>query len=48
MFAGSQTGLPSIESTQAGGIADWADSIEGNPVWDPANIDVPTMVFHSD
>lgn len=30
---------------QAGGIADWADSIQGNPVWDPANIDVPTMVF---
>ncbi len=31
---------------QAGGIADWADSTAGNPVWDPADIDVPTMVFY--
>jgi pimeloyl-ACP methyl ester carboxylesterase len=31
---------------QAGGIADWAASTRGDPVWDPANIDVPTMVFY--
>jgi pimeloyl-ACP methyl ester carboxylesterase len=31
---------------QAGGIADWADSTAGDPVWDPADIDVPTMVFY--
>jgi pimeloyl-ACP methyl ester carboxylesterase len=31
---------------QAGGIADWADSVAGDPVWDPAHIDVPTMVFY--
>jgi pimeloyl-ACP methyl ester carboxylesterase len=31
---------------QAGGIADWADSTAGEPVWDPADIDVPTMVFY--
>ena len=31
---------------QAGGIADWAASTRGDPVWDPADIDVPTMVFY--
>ncbi|MFC7132869.1 MULTISPECIES: alpha/beta hydrolase [Salinibaculum] len=31
---------------QAGGIADWRESVRGDPVWDPANIDVPTMVFY--
>jgi len=31
---------------QAGGIADWADSTAGDPVWDPAGIEVPTMVFY--
>jgi pimeloyl-ACP methyl ester carboxylesterase len=31
---------------QAGGIADWAASTAGNPVWDPAGIEVPTMVFY--
>jgi pimeloyl-ACP methyl ester carboxylesterase len=31
---------------QAGGIADWKDSIQGDTVWDPADIDVPTMVFY--
>ena len=31
---------------QAGGIADWAESTAGDPVWDPADIDVPTMVFY--
>ncbi len=31
---------------QAGGIADWAASTRGDPVWDPANVDVPTMVFY--
>ena len=31
---------------QAGGIADWAASAEGDPVWDPADVDVPTLVFY--
>ena len=31
---------------QSGGIADWADSVQGEPVWDPAAVDVPTMVFY--
>jgi len=31
---------------QTGGIVDWAASTDGDPVWDPANIDVPTMVFY--
>jgi len=31
---------------QMGGIADWVDSTRGDPVWDPANIEVPTMVFY--
>jgi pimeloyl-ACP methyl ester carboxylesterase len=31
---------------QAGGIADWKDSVDGDPVWDPANIEVPTLVFY--
>jgi pimeloyl-ACP methyl ester carboxylesterase len=31
---------------QAGGIADWAASTAGDPVWDPADIDVPTLVFY--
>ncbi len=31
---------------QAGGIADWAASTRGEPVWDPAAVDVPTMVFY--
>ncbi len=30
---------------QAGGIADWAASTRGEPVWDPQFVDVPTMVF---
>ena len=33
-------------AVQAGGIADWAASTRGEPVWDPANIDVPVMVFY--
>lgn len=33
-------------AVQAGGIADWADSVRGDPVWDPANVGVPTMVFY--
>jgi len=31
---------------QTGGIHDWRASVEGDPVWDPANVDVPTMVFY--
>jgi pimeloyl-ACP methyl ester carboxylesterase len=31
---------------QAGGIADWAASTRGEPVWDPANIEVPVLVFY--
>ncbi|MHB9287200.1 alpha/beta hydrolase [Halobacteriales archaeon Cl-PHB] len=31
---------------QSGGIADWAASTAGNPVWDPQQVDVPTMVFY--
>ena len=31
---------------QAGGIADWAASTRGEPVWEPGNIAVPTMVFY--
>lgn len=31
---------------QAGGIADWADSTRGDPVWDPAAVDLPTLVFY--
>ena len=31
---------------QAGGIADWAASTRGSPVWDPGNIDVPTLLFY--
>ncbi len=30
---------------QTGGILDWKASVEGDPVWDPAGIDVPTTVF---
>jgi alpha-beta hydrolase superfamily lysophospholipase len=30
---------------QTGGIADWAASVDGDPVWDPGAIDVPTLVF---
>jgi pimeloyl-ACP methyl ester carboxylesterase len=33
-------------AVQAGGIADWAASTRGDPVWDPATVDVPTMVFY--
>ncbi len=33
-------------AVQAGGIADWADSTAGDPVWDPAEVGVPTMVFY--
>jgi len=29
---------------QTGALADWADSARGEPVWDPAAIDVPTLV----
>jgi pimeloyl-ACP methyl ester carboxylesterase len=29
---------------QTGALADWADSCRGDPVWDPAAIDVPTLV----
>jgi len=29
---------------QTGALADWADSCRGEPVWDPAAIDVPTLV----
>jgi len=31
---------------QAGGIVDWAASTAGDPVWDPANIEVPTLVLY--
>jgi len=31
---------------QAGGIADWADSATGDPVWDPGRTDVPTLVTY--
>lgn len=31
---------------QSGGIADWLASIRGDPVWDPAHIDLPTLVFY--
>ncbi len=33
-------------AVQAGGIADWAASTRGEPVWDPANVDVPTQVLY--
>lgn len=33
-------------AVQAGGIADWVASTEDDPAWDPASIDVPTMVFY--
>lgn len=29
---------------QTGALADWAESCRGDPVWDPAAIDVPTLV----
>jgi pimeloyl-ACP methyl ester carboxylesterase len=29
---------------QTGSLADWAQSCRGDPVWDPVNIDVPTLV----
>jgi pimeloyl-ACP methyl ester carboxylesterase len=32
-------------AVQSGGIADWKDSVEGDPAWDPAAIDVPTLVL---
>jgi pimeloyl-ACP methyl ester carboxylesterase len=31
-------------AAQTGALADWADSCRGDPVWDPAAIDVPTLV----
>ncbi|MEF8777052.1 MAG: alpha/beta hydrolase [Haloarculaceae archaeon] len=31
---------------QAGGIADWAESTAGDPVWDPAKTDVPALVTY--
>lgn len=31
---------------QAGGIVDWAASTRGEPVWDPANVGVPALVFY--
>jgi pimeloyl-ACP methyl ester carboxylesterase len=31
---------------QAGGIADWAASVRGDPVWDPAETQVPTLVTY--
>jgi pimeloyl-ACP methyl ester carboxylesterase len=31
---------------QTGGILDWKASVEGDPAWDPAGIDVPTTVFY--
>ena len=31
---------------QAGGIADWADSTAGEPVWDPGMTAVPTLVTY--
>ena len=31
---------------QTGGLADWRDSANGDPAWDPAGIEVPTMVFY--
>jgi alpha-beta hydrolase superfamily lysophospholipase len=30
---------------QTGSLADWAESCRGEPVWDPANIGVPTLVI---
>ncbi len=30
---------------QTGALADWADSCQGDPVWDPAAIDVPALVI---
>jgi len=33
-------------AVQAGGIADWAASVRGEPAWDPAGIEVPTLVFY--
>jgi pimeloyl-ACP methyl ester carboxylesterase len=29
---------------QTGALADWAASCRGEPVWDPANLDLPTLV----
>lgn len=31
---------------QAGGIADWAESVRGDPVWDPGETDVPALVTY--
>jgi len=35
-----------LKAFQTGGILDWKASVEGDPVWDPAGIDVPTTVFY--
>jgi len=32
-------------AAQTGALADWAESAQGDPVWDPAAIDVPTLAI---